>query len=355
MAQGKCQKAWCLTWNNPTLTTSQFSALVKNDWNVTYGIFQLEKGEQETKHFQGYFEFLGKKRLTGLKRLLPSAHWESRRGSRSQAREYCRKEESRVEIGVEIGEFGEGGQGTRTDLQIVVAMAQTDGNLRRVMVEHPEVFVKFSRGLRELVMAQQVERDAPPEVFICYGPTGCGKSLLSRQAGIGNYWVDPIGAGSWFDGYMGEPDAIFDDFDGKLSHVRLKDWLRVLDRYALRVPVKGSFVTFAPRRIWVTTNYHPRFWWDWTSRMAQYPALQRRVTRVYHWRAYDPHVIVIDRTEPGVNGLWKRWWEGPDQHAPHRAVLGPMDNYVEQRDPEEWKFDFIEQEEERLEERSEEI
>jgi len=337
--QPKQYKAWCFTWNNPTLTTDQFRSAITTDWSVKYAVAQLESGDAGTKHFQGYVEFGKVMRLTGVKKLLQTAHWEQRMGTREQARDYCQKADSRLEPGFEVGDFAAGGQGRRNDLASAVAMVKESGNLKAVMDEMPEMFVKYGRGLRELAMAMSVPRDDPPEVFICYGPTGCGKSRLSRQEG--NYWVDPLGSGAWFDGYNGEDNAIFDDFDGNKSHTRLKDFLRILDRYGLRVPVKGGFINWTPKRIWITTNYHPRDWWDWTSREAQYPALQRRITRIIHWRAWEPEPILIDRH--GRPELWKRWWHGPSAYGnpANAALLGPLDNYIEREDPEDWKFDFV--------------
>lgn len=226
----------------------------------------------------------------------------------------------------------ESAQGKRTDLTEAISTLKSRG-YAAVAEEHPEAFVKYSKGFRALLNATPVERSTPPEVNLFYGPSGCGKSHLARYATSEDRWEDPIGSAQWFDGYFGQPKAIFDDFDGKMSHWRLKDWLRVTDCYALRVPVKGDFVYWAPSTIQVTTNYHPLQWWDWTERQQQYPALQRRFTRVYHWRTDSPRgwPIVIDRH--GTPDLWDEWWKGPalttTVHTPPQQLLGPLDDWIE--------------------------
>lgn len=296
-----------------------------------------------TPHFQGYLEFKKPIRVPALRNLF-QAHWDKRKGKREQARDYCMKEDSR-----EAGpwEFGDpwiakvGSQGKRTDLDDACGMVKEGRSDREVAEAFPAAFAKYSKGLQALRTALSYARSEAPEVYICYGPPGCGKSVLARSGSDeSEIWVDPIGAGTWFDGYCGQPVAIFDDFDGSMSHYRLKDWLRVTDRYGLRVPIKGSFVLWAPREIWVTSNYHPRRWWDWSQREAQYPALQRRVTRVYHWRRDSEVPIVIDPF--GRPDLWAAWWSGPPD-AIQAPPLGPLDDWVEHLESAD-DFDFIQPE-----------
>lgn len=268
---------------------------------------------------------------------LAQGHFDKRRGTRAQAREYCMKPESRIDGPYECGLWSEAAAGKRTDLIDACDLIKAGASLSEVASAFPTAYVKYYRGLSALKSEYVGPRTDPPEVYVAYGPPGCGKSRLARSGSdSSDIWVDPIGSGSWFDGYNGQETAIFDDFDGNKSHYRLKDWLKVTDRYLFRVPVKGGFVYWNPKVIWVTTNYHPREWWDWSSREAQYPALQRRVTRVYHWRRDSSEAIVIDRD--GRPELWEQWWRGP---APAQAaVLGPLDLYVEHMDPAD-DFDFI--------------
>lgn len=328
-------KAWCFTLNNPEMAAE--ALVVTLTPLVEYGIFQEENAG--TTHFQGYLELKKPYYLSGLKKIIASAHWEERKGTREQARAYCTKDKGKgagpdptwVAGPWEIGQFGST-QGKRTDLASAIATMRDSGWLAMVR-DHPEAYVKYHRGLASLQCEIGPSRPSPPEVNIFYGQPGCGKSHTARLGdGIAeaDTWSDPIGSSSWFDGYNGQSKALFDDFDGAMSHVRLKDFLRVTDCYSLRVPVKGSFVLWNPRVIQVTSNYHPRRWWDWSERGLQYKALMRRVTRVYHWRTdcerQDP--IIIDRD--GTPDLWDLWWKGPPEPViPRAPTLGPIDDWVE--------------------------
>jgi len=95
-------KHWCATWNNPKDKYKTDLALVAATLHrrcdqIAYAVYQLEKGLRGTEHFQMYFEFGNKMRLSALKKILKTAHWEKRRGTREQARAYCMKDDSRVE------------------------------------------------------------------------------------------------------------------------------------------------------------------------------------------------------------------------------------------------------------------
>lgn len=87
-------KRWCFTLNNPTDQESIDPAI------TDYMVVGDEVGEEGTRHFQGYVIFKKEYYLTGVKKLLPRAHWEVAKGSPEQNRKYCTKD----------GNFGESGQ-----------------------------------------------------------------------------------------------------------------------------------------------------------------------------------------------------------------------------------------------------
>lgn len=136
-------KNWVFTWNNPVGDI---------EWPdcVNYAVHQLEMGENGTYHFQGYVEFKTNKRLTGCAKILRNAHWERRRGTQAQAREYCMKEESRIAGPWEYGVFVPNAQGKRSDLAEACAIAREHG-MKRVAEEMPEAYVRNHKGLRALL------------------------------------------------------------------------------------------------------------------------------------------------------------------------------------------------------------
>lgn len=306
-------KHWCFTYNNPTETPQLFQQAIDDGWDSEYCSFQEEMSDSGTPHYQGYVEFKTRKRLTQLKKLPHGAtiHWETRKGSRQEARDYSQKDETRVSGPYEIGIFPSSAQGKRSDLLTACDTLRTAG-LRAVAQEHPSTFVRYHRGLRALLNIETPTRDAPPTVTLLYGPPDCGKTRHVREAETpDDLWCAPPDAAMrWFDGYVGQPAALFDDFDGKASKVPLTSTLQTLDRYAIREPIKGDYCPWNPSRIYVTTNYHPKEWYDFTARAAQYPALARRFTHVLHWAEISPGTIechsICRDDEPE---LWKLFWQ----------------------------------------------
>lgn len=359
MANNFLKKDWCFTLNNPALADAVIGDRLKQG-GADYVVFQHEVGENGmcesltfldrpslslvgTHHIQGYVEFTKKKRLAAVKKMLETAHWEGRRGTREQARDYCMKVESRrlvTDVPVELGVWStkKGDQGKRTDLAMAIELVKEGRGLKRVFEEYPEVFVKHHNGLRSLAGYEVMDRLEPPDVEVYYGPPGCGKTRMARQLEDGETrWDSSIGDGTWFDGYDGQDIAIMDDFDGKFSATKLRDFLKLIDRYAIRVPVKGSFVVWCPRVVRITTNIHPSKWWEWEGREEQLPALFRRFTRVYHWRTDSKDPTVVDRN--GRPDMWRRWCDGPGRGRLN--VMGPLDNWVLHGTPEH-PFDFLE-------------
>lgn len=84
-------------------------------------------------------------------------------------------------------------------------------------------------------------------------------------------WSLPAGRDIWYDGYYGQPVALIDEFAGKASRIALAQLLRILDRYPIRVPFKGGFIPFIPKKIYITSNVHPSQWYDYTSRSTISP------------------------------------------------------------------------------------
>lgn len=71
------------TWNNP----SEMPSFPED----TTWVACEEVGDSGTKHYQGYVRFKKNQRITSLKKLIPNAHWENRRGKHERAYDYCIK------------------------------------------------------------------------------------------------------------------------------------------------------------------------------------------------------------------------------------------------------------------------
>lgn len=256
---------------------------LSNDKRVRYVVFQKERGEERgTEHYQGYIEFKQSMRFAGVSKVLPRAHIELRKGTREQARDYCLKQDSQVDGPWEYGEFTIR-PGSRTDLEALYKAARTSETLTEVAEAHPSAYLKYYKAVqhvRQLGALDKPKRTTDLQVILLYGPPGLGKTHLVREILAPDVYVLPLKTGKtmWFDNYRGERDALIDDFSGKLS---LDDLLQLFDKYPVQVPIKGGYVYWCPDRIFVTTNVHPRIWYDYSKRTSSYRALTRRITSVY--------------------------------------------------------------------------
>lgn len=306
------------TLNNPVREGPDFLEDLRGALPIRCVIFQLEEGEQGTRHFQGYVELTSQLSFGRVKAAIPGAHLEARKGSPQQAWDYASKEETRVSGPWSYGEVSSPGR--RNDIRDALATYHSHG-MGQAALDHPDVFVKYWRGMyayrRELLYVQP--RPPLEEVTLLYGPPGCGKThFVAEKYDIPRECAKLNLAEGWFDGYVGQRYCLLDDFDGARSKLRLATLLQVLDKYPVQVPVKGDHVPLIAERMFVSTNYHPQQWYDWGDRANQFDAVKRRFTHVVYY--YEPRKYFI--LEPGAYpDLWKLFWAGVTVHPDG----GPVD------------------------------
>lgn len=248
---------WMFTLNNPGSENPL-------EWEHKYLVFQKESGEQQTEHFQGYVHFSSAKTLDQVRSICERAHWEKRQGSHKQAKEYCMKDDTRLDGPWESG--SEPQQGARSDLNHVREMI-TDGCTDiEIADEHFGSYIRYYRGFQQYRLIAHPPRSWKTHVSVFYGPPGSGKSRRCLEENPGAYWKPH---GKWWDGYLTQETVIVDDFYGWLPYSQL---LNLMDRYPLNVETKGGTVSFVAKRIIFTSNSHPSEWYQFA-----FGALERRI------------------------------------------------------------------------------
>lgn len=212
----------------------------------------------------------------GLRRkgLFPSGtHLEVMKGTPKQSQTYCSKVESRVTgpgaISHERGDCPS--QGKRVDITELLEYAKTH-SMSQCWVKYPERMFQGHRSVAAYRMSlAQVPQMSRPSVKVFHGPTGTGKShqaMMGASGGAGGVFGDRAfysmmtpsdkHATPWIDGYEGQEDVVLEDFSGSIAYRLL---LRMLDQYPNKMQVKGGMVEFNPKRIWISSNLHPRLWY----------------------------------------------------------------------------------------------
>ncbi len=246
---------------------------------LRYSIYQLEQGDAGTPHWQGYLEFSTPKRLSAVRQVpgLERAHFEPRRGTREQARDYCRKQESRLSEPVEFGDFGGGGQGTRNDLSDVKRILDTadesnTSKLQRVADANFGTFIRYHKGMDRYLGLKEINRVEKTKVTVYFGKPGTGKSYRARRLDFDScYWKQQS---AWWDNYEGQRCTVLDEFNGWL---KWGDFLQLMDENPLMIEKKGGQTSFISEQLAITTNAWPMDWYKpeghpWT-------AIARRVDR----------------------------------------------------------------------------
>lgn len=235
-------KHWCYTLNNPTpecLAPLESSA-------SSYHIAAHEVGESGTPHIQGYIVFSAQTRLSALKKLLPTAHWEVSRGSPQQASDYCKKDGNFLETGSLPLDSK---QATAVYWDSIWTAATTGSILdidSKARIQHYSTIKRIQRDFS----TPPVDLQSVTGVWF-YGPSGTGKSHRARAEFPGSY-LKP--ANKWWDSYQGQSSVLIDDLG--IQHAPLSHHLKIwADRYAFPAEQKGSTIQIRPLVIIVTSNY----------------------------------------------------------------------------------------------------
>lgn len=91
----KGSRSWCYTINNFTEEDRNGLRALK----CSYNVFGYERGDEGTPHLQGYVQLATQKTLSAMKKIMPRAHLEIRKGTIDQAVDYCKKEGDFEEFG----------------------------------------------------------------------------------------------------------------------------------------------------------------------------------------------------------------------------------------------------------------
>lgn len=260
-------RSYCFTLNN--YTDDEVRAIPADAFRyITWG---YERGANNTCHLQGYFELNSPQRLTGVKKLIPRAHFEKRMGTREQARDYCHKDGNYIEH----GNWDAGGRGARNNLKELIESIKEGKRFMEIAEEMPATLSKNLKFYDRVV--QHIERDETKEfrhveTHVLIGDAGVGKSRIARDMDKDAFTINPEDSFP-FDGYDGEKTIIIDDFEGQLKYKHL---LKILDGHQLRVNIKGGHRYAKWNQVFITSNETIDTWYQ----RGLTPALKRRINSV---------------------------------------------------------------------------
>lgn len=277
MAKTNKSYGWCFTLNNYTPNLE----LEIQNWDCAYLIYGHEIAPSTgTPHLQGYVFFESQKSFETMKKKFSShAHWVPAKGSALQNHKYCTKEGDGIfEKGKRPLNAKEKGQREKERWTEIIRLSEA-GDWDGLKREYP---VEYGTRLKNLEHINKKRKrdlstlDGDMEHEWLVGDTGSGKSKSVRTR-YGDdrsicYIKDPNT--SWWDHYDGQPVVCIDDFD-KFQVKQGGDMKRWLDRYSFQAQFKGGMEEIRPKKIIVTSQYHPSEIWDDQKTVD---AILRRVT-----------------------------------------------------------------------------
>ena len=249
-------RGWCFTINNYTELHVDIVYAQQFEPDCTYIVCGREVGESGTPHLQGFIYHKNKKSFAQMRDVCPSAHWEPMKGTALQASQYCKKDGDFWEHGsIPMSQEKKGEAGAEWWKQQVEHVAA-----RRYDEVDPQCLIQNFSGLHKAasVMFPPVLEDTEETHLWYYGDAGTGKSRKARGDNPGAYLKM---CNKWWDGYTNQDVVLIEDFD-KDHHVlchHLKIWG---DRYPFPAEIKGGKIDIRPRKIIVTSNYHPNEIWE---------------------------------------------------------------------------------------------
>lgn len=223
-------KTWDLTVNN--YDNTDIDLLKSWSEEVNTMVVSKEVGESGTRHLQGRITFKRAYRLTALKKLHGTAHWEATKATQDSL--YCMKQGSEVIINISNKR-----QGKRTDLDDAIAMAEGGATAGELWRAHPKTMVRYSKGIlkyKEVINAPVVRGDFKLEDFtwapiddwsksqVISGPPGCGKTQFALAHFDNPLFVRHLDDLKKLDGHDG---IVFDDM--KFRHLPRESQIHLAD------------------------------------------------------------------------------------------------------------------------------
>jgi len=308
-------KYWLFTiFDEATINTLTNEDNAKAYWeaivpSVNYAVWQLEKCPTSDRlHIQGYCELQSVIRgRTAITKLGQGTHIEKRKGTRTQAKEYCSKEETRQAGPWEFGTFTPSQTKTSyKDKCSAIFKLLEEGKTQREIIElYPEVWMRSHRAIEKFITMLHPPRNHQTTLSVIYGPTRSGKSFYAYSKYPQAYWKS---ADQWWNNYNGDEIVILDEFYGWIKH---SDLLRLADAYPLQVQTKGGMVEFTAKHVILISNEPMDGWYN--QNIMRHGALKARVSNFIHIPARNViHEMSIN--EADEQGLTKTTYNAIDEN-----------------------------------------
>jgi hypothetical protein len=263
---------FAFTYNNFTHTPEQLLEILQTLPNIIYAIFQIEKGETGTVHYQGYMHFSkrmywGGLRMEFLDKGLHRLNFSNRfkYSTPQNASDYCQKifdkdTGKQTKLTPEIYTFGtlpeyKNEQGKRNDLIDFFDKVKSGANDKELIEHDVKNFAIYKKNIDVIrnEMARQVYATQIRDITVTYiwGKTGVGKTeYIFNKHGFENVYIIDDYKNPW-DTYNGQDVVVFDEFRSNFDISRMLRWL---DRYPLTLQARYNNKQACYTKVYITSN-----------------------------------------------------------------------------------------------------
>ena len=265
------------------------------NWHVSdqvkYLVYQIERAPTTGQlHAQGFINLKQSRKLSWLKKLINrdnTAHCEIAHDVPASIL-YCQKSESRVFGPWEYGTKPPCGQGARMDLVSLWDNIKAGKRTHELLEADPNVarYEKQIKFMRFDALEHLSDRQRTGVTnYVFWGSTRTGKTFTAVNQMTRDHDFFKIDCTSqkgqiWFDGYEGQRVLIIDDFDSSLCSI---GYLKVLlDKYSLRLPIKGAHTYAVWDTVIITSNTMPNAWFP-DAKPEDQLALASRLHQIRHY------------------------------------------------------------------------
>lgn len=273
---------------------------------IKYLVYQQEICPETKKpHIQGYVEFVNQRTtMKTIKKIFNdnTLHIEVRRGTQTEARDYCMKAESQDKDPIELGKFVTSGR--RTDIEQMYQSLKEGKSPTEIMDLYPSMYVKYHKAIDRCYnnLHQKEEgKYKDIQVNVLYGVAGSGKTrhVYDTEGTENVYRLTKSNSNNiWFDGYQNQKVLLIDDYYGWIKYGKL---LELLDGYCQQLENKGGYTYSKWDKIYITSNVHPSKWY----KKGLTEALARRINYIDQYVIKDKSQISkpIERKFMVDNGI----------------------------------------------------
>lgn len=244
-------RGWVFTLNNYTVEDEEKLSDGRGSMYLLYG---KEIGEEGTPHLQGYIYYKSQRTFSAVKKKLGDRfHIEKQRGTIEEAVDYCKKDGSIVELGTAPMSRKRKGE-VEQDRWESIWDAAKEGRVEDIPArERVMCYNKIRKIEKDYMKPVAVEK----EVYVYWGSTETGKSRTAwAEAGFDAFPKIPTKV--FWDGYQGQEHVVIEEFRGLIGISHMLTWL---DRYPVIVENKGGACVLKAKKVWITSNLHPKDWY----------------------------------------------------------------------------------------------